>query len=77
MGSSSLQGFDKFTKVIKGQGYQQGHSDHTMFFKQFDNGRQTILAVYVDDIVLTRDDTLGMKRLKEVLATEFGIKDLD
>ena len=25
--------FDRFTKVIKNQGYQQGQSDHTMFFK--------------------------------------------
>ena len=25
--------FDEFTKVIKNQGYQQGQSKHTMFFK--------------------------------------------
>ena len=47
--------FDRFAKVIKGEGYCQGQLDHTMFFKQKD-GKKTILIVYVDDIILTRDD---------------------
>eukprot|EP00261_Vitis_vinifera_P034034 XP_019075277.1 PREDICTED: uncharacterized protein LOC100267868 isoform X5 [Vitis vinifera] len=34
--------FDRFAKVIKNQGYQQGQSDHTMFFKQSNDGRITI-----------------------------------
>jgi Reverse transcriptase (RNA-dependent DNA polymerase) len=32
--------------------------------------------VYVDDIVLTGNDTLEMKRIKGSLATEFEMKDL-
>ena len=47
-----------------------------MFFKQSNNGRMTILIVYVDDIILTRDDTREVERLKKVLATEFEVKDL-
>ncbi|RVW86325.1 Retrovirus-related Pol polyprotein from transposon RE1 [Vitis vinifera] len=68
--------FDRFAKVIKNQGYQQGQSDHTMFFKQSNDGRITILIVYVDDIILTGDDTGQVERLKKVLATEFEVKDL-
>ena len=34
----------------------------------------TILIVYVDDIILTRDDTGKVERLKKVLATEFEVK---
>ncbi|RVW46520.1 Retrovirus-related Pol polyprotein from transposon RE1 [Vitis vinifera] len=68
--------FDRFAKVIKNQGYQQGQSDHTMFFKQSNDGRMTILIVYVDDIILTGDDTGEVERLKKVLATEFEVKDL-
>ncbi|RVW92976.1 Retrovirus-related Pol polyprotein from transposon RE1 [Vitis vinifera] len=68
--------FDRFSKVIKNQGYQQGQSDHTMFFKQSNDGRMTILIVYVDDIILTGDDTGEVERLKKVLATEFKVKDL-
>ena len=67
--------FNRFTKVIKGEGYCQGQSDHTMFFKQR-NGKKTILIVYVDDIILTGDDIEEMGRLKKVLATEFEVKDL-
>ncbi|WKA05207.1 hypothetical protein VitviT2T_023186 [Vitis vinifera] len=68
--------FDRFAKVIKNQGYQQGQSDHTMFFKQSNNGRMTILIVYVDDIILTGDKTGEVERLKKVLATKFEVKDL-
>ncbi|RVW92466.1 Retrovirus-related Pol polyprotein from transposon TNT 1-94 [Vitis vinifera] len=68
--------FDRFTKVIKNQGYQQGQSDHTMFFKQSNDGRMIILIVYIDDIILTGDDTGEVERLKKVLATEFEVKDL-
>lgn len=46
-----------------------------MFFRHQDN-KTTILIVYVDDIILIRDDVDGMKRLKGALATEFKIKDL-
>ncbi|RVW36389.1 Retrovirus-related Pol polyprotein from transposon RE1 [Vitis vinifera] len=47
-----------------------------MFFKQSNDGRMTILIVYVDDIILTGDDTGEVERLKKVLATEFKVKDL-
>ena len=35
-----------------------------------------ILIVYVDDIVVTGDDLLGIRVLKEKMAQEFQIKDL-
>ncbi|RVW35848.1 Retrovirus-related Pol polyprotein from transposon RE1 [Vitis vinifera] len=45
-------------------------------FAKSNNGRMTILIVYVDDIILTGDDTGEVERLKKVLATEFEVKDL-
>ena len=53
----------------------QGQSDDTMFVKHI-NGKKTILIVYVDDIVLTRDDQEEMDRIKMALAKEFEVKDL-
>ncbi|RVW47383.1 Retrovirus-related Pol polyprotein from transposon TNT 1-94 [Vitis vinifera] len=40
------------------------------------DGRMTILIVYVDDIILTGDDIGEVERLKKVLATKFEVKDL-
>ena len=68
--------FDRLTKVLKNQGYQQGQSYHTMFFKQIGNGMKTILIVYVDDIILTRNNVSELERLKNILAKEFEFKDL-
>ncbi|XP_022853510.1 uncharacterized protein LOC111374981 [Olea europaea var. sylvestris] len=67
--------FDRFAKVLKTQGYQQGQSDHTMFY-HLSRGVKTILIVYVDDIILTGDNIGEMERLKKCLATEFEVKDL-
>jgi hypothetical protein len=36
----------------------------------------SILAFYVDDIIITGDDQEEMKRLKECLSNEFEVKDL-
>ena len=47
-------------KVLKDQGYKQGHSDHTLFFHESESGLKTILIVYVDDIVLTGDNPKEM-----------------
>ena len=67
--------FDRFTRAIRKHGYKQAQSDHTLFYKQND-GKITILIVYVDDMILTEDYLVEMRRVKEQLALEFEIKDL-
>jgi hypothetical protein len=44
-----------------------------VFYKHSD-WKITILAVYVDDIIITGDDQEEMKRLKECLSNEFEVK---
>ena len=68
--------FGKFEKALKGYIYQQSQVDHTMFYKRADNGKLPILIVYVDDIIITGDDSEGIQALKKNLATEFETKDL-
>ena len=56
-------------------GYRQCNDDHTVFYRHSGN-HVTILAVYVDDIIITGDDTLEISRLKKNLNKEFEVKDL-
>nr|CAE03643.1 OSJNBa0060N03.8 [Oryza sativa Japonica Group] len=56
-------------------GYSQCNGDHTVFYKH--RGTHiTILAVYVDDIVITGDDVEEIRCLKERLGKAFEVKDL-
>ena len=57
-------------------GFYQSNADHTLLMK-YCSGKITLLIVYVDDIIVTRDDKEEIARLKELLAREFEIKDLD
>jgi hypothetical protein len=50
-------------------GYGQCNGDHTVFYRHSDR-KITILAVYVDDIIIIGDDQEEIKRLKEFLGTE-------
>ncbi|KAH9763108.1 protein kinase domain-containing protein [Citrus sinensis] len=68
--------FEKFTTVVNRQGYRQSQADHTIFTRVSAKGKITVLIVYVDDIILTRDDLVEMDRLKQSLATDFEINDL-
>ena len=67
--------FDRFSKVLKSEGYKQSLSDHTMFVKT-EGKRRCILIVYVDDIILTGDHIDEMSRIKVALGKEFEVKDL-
>jgi hypothetical protein len=58
-----------------GIGYKQCNGDHTLFYHHSGN-RITILAVYVDYIIITGNDTLEIAQLKENLSKEFEVKDL-
>ena len=69
--------FERFTRFVKTQGYNQGKSDHTMFVKHSVGGKLAILIVYVYDIILTRNDVTEIARMKRGLAEEFEIKDLE
>uniref|UniRef100_A0A2N9I5Z3 Reverse transcriptase Ty1/copia-type domain-containing protein n=1 Tax=Fagus sylvatica TaxID=28930 RepID=A0A2N9I5Z3_FAGSY len=54
----------------------KNQSDHTLFLKDSNEGKITALIVYVDDIVVTGNDTVEIGKLKTYLAKEFEIKDL-
>ncbi|KAJ9550922.1 hypothetical protein OSB04_014967 [Centaurea solstitialis] len=67
--------FDRFRRAMVSMGYRQTNGDHTLFF-QHNRGHTTMLAVYVDDMIITGDDEREIAQLKMRLAKEFEVKDL-
>jgi Reverse transcriptase (RNA-dependent DNA polymerase) len=57
-----------------GMSYQQINADHTVFARQH-GGHIIILTVYVDDMIITRDDEGEIARLKIRLGKKFDVKD--
>jgi Reverse transcriptase (RNA-dependent DNA polymerase) len=58
-----------------GMGYRQTNADHTVFFRRH-GAHITVLAVYVDDMIILRNDEGEIALLKKKLGKEFEVKDL-
>ena len=56
-------------------GYRQINLDHIVFLKKH-HGKITTLIVYVDDMVVTKNDPEERKALQNYLSKEFEMKDL-
>ena len=67
--------FGRLSTFMKKNGYKQSDADHTLFIKQVFK-KVTALIVYVDDMVVTGNDSNEIAALQESLATEFELKDL-
>ena len=67
--------FDRFRRALCNMGYSQCNGDHTVFYRHR-GAHITILAVYVDDIVITGDDVEEIKCLRQRLGEAFEVKDL-
>ena len=68
--------FKRFGDTLHQLGYKQGLADHTLFTKIRLQKMGTILIVYVDDIIITGDNHLEIKRLKKQLRRTFEVKEL-
>ena len=67
--------FGRFSLAMRKYGFQQSNSDHTLFLKH-QLGKVTALIIYVDDMIITGNDSKEISKLQEYLATEFEMKNL-
>ena len=68
--------FGKLTRVMHGMNYTQSNVDNMMFLQFNPEGKQMILIVYVDDIIITGDDAEVINKLGQNLSKLFDVKDL-
>ncbi|OWM65682.1 hypothetical protein CDL15_Pgr017179 [Punica granatum] len=67
--------FGRFSSAVIKFGLVRSQFDHSVFFRHY-GGRHILLVVYVDDIVITGDDVVGISQLKTYLHSQFQTKDL-
>ena len=73
---SSRAWFGKFSQAIKQSSYSQSNGDHTLFYKHSAKDKLTILVIYVDDIIITGNDSTERAKLEQEVKQEFAIKNL-
>ena len=72
---ASRQWFQKLQVSLTTQNFIQSKNDYSLFIKK-DGHHITILAVYVDDIIVTGNDAKSISQIKNYLHDTFSIKDL-
>ena len=72
---ASRQWYAKLSDTLRSIGFQHSKNDYSLFHK-VQGSSTVILAVYVDDIVITGNDSAEMSALKHFLDLQFKIKDL-
>ncbi|XP_019230465.1 PREDICTED: uncharacterized protein LOC109211384 [Nicotiana attenuata] len=72
---ASRQWYAKLSHALYSRGYNHSLNDYSLFVKKTDSFT-TLIAVYVDDIIVTEDDLKEISALKAFLDAQFKIKDL-
>lgn len=72
---ASCQWFHKLSIALQHQGFIQSKNDYSLFLKKTSQ-HLTIVAVYVDDMLVTGSDPLDIVNLKKYLHQAFTIKGL-
>ena len=53
---ASRQWYSKLSEALHHQGYKHPPNDHSLFFKK-DGGSIVVVAIYVDDVLITGNNT--------------------
>jgi hypothetical protein len=67
--------FERFISIIKDVGFPSSDHDPALFIHTSPKGR-TILLLYVDDLLITGDDSEHISQVKKHLSKEFQMSDL-
>ncbi|XP_057992186.1 retrovirus-related Pol polyprotein from transposon RE1 isoform X4 [Hevea brasiliensis] len=68
--------FERFSTVVQQFRKSRSAADHSVFFHHNGHDKCIYLVVFVDDIVITGNDHVGISKLKQHLSSQFQTKDL-
>ena len=71
---ASQQWFSKFSEAIRVAGYVQSRADYSLFTR-IQGKSFTALLIYVDDILITGNDSVSIAAIKKFLHSQFRLKD--
>lgn len=66
----------KIHKTLTNLGYRRTRTDACVYVLEHDDGTRTYIALYVDDLLFVGPSMPEIQRIKNVLQTLYGIKDL-
>ena len=66
----------KFESFMVDHGFNKTQADHCVFVKKYDGGDFLILLLYVDDMLIVRQDLKKIASLKKALSKFFPMKDM-
>jgi hypothetical protein len=66
---------DKIGQYLITSGFQTSNVDFSLYVKKTDHGI-VVIVIYVDDLIITRDNDADIFDLKKLLKQKFEMKDL-
>ncbi|XP_048494706.1 uncharacterized mitochondrial protein AtMg00810 isoform X2 [Beta vulgaris subsp. vulgaris] len=69
------QWFAKLSSALISFGFVQSHADHSLFIQE-KNDNFTAILIYVDDLIITGNNSHDIEQLKHLLSSTFHMKDL-
>lgn len=66
----------RFDEFMRSQGYERSLYDSCAYFKVYGNWNMIYLLLYVDDMLVAARDVKEVQKLKDLLSSEFEMKDL-
>nr|XP_016492299.1 PREDICTED: uncharacterized mitochondrial protein AtMg00810-like [Nicotiana tabacum] len=70
---ASRQWYSKLTEALSSMGYRHSENDYSLFSKKT-SSHIIFVVVYVDDVIITGDDSVEIANLKSFLDKQFRIK---
>ncbi|KAJ9545128.1 hypothetical protein OSB04_024835 [Centaurea solstitialis] len=68
--------FEKFSNTVLSLGFSASNYDSGLFTRTTDS-RNILLLLYIDDMIITGDDSIGIASPKQSISSSFEMKDLD